>query len=538
VPFGLRSSKVFPVVGPYLLPQLANQGLGRTLRFFPRPGVEILDGFLGGGRHRCPAPLQLSLSTTGCAIGGISCGGWSSLWVDSSLACLAVENKNGAMYEQADSCSGEPDEAVRLWWQRPGLEAVGGRLTICGRDAETLARAHGTPLYVYDLERIDENVRALRTAMRAVGAPLRIRAALKAQREPQVLARVRLCGLPGSPEAVGLDVCSPGEVEHALANGFLPTEISYTGTNLSDRDIDRILDAAVHVNLDLISQIHRYGRRARGGTVGMRVNPRISAVGLTSSRHDYSGDKPTKFGIYSEQLGEAVAIARQYDLTVDTVHCHVAHQLQTQDLPRFEQAVAAVAEITRRLMGLGCPIAEVNMGGGLAACTMVGSDPVRLDSYAAVLRRHLRPLGVAIGVEPGEYFSRDAGTLLAEVVTVEDRSFTGDGSALFAGLDCGWNIMSACFVYQANVGIVLCRAATARSEQRYTVTGHINEGPDIFAEDAPLPTLVEGDVVAVLGVGAYYQAMWHRHCLRPLPEVMWLNGRTPAPRSLTSQRAR
>lgn len=421
-----------------------------------------------------------------------------------------------------------PAAAAQPWWQHPGLRAVDGRLHVAGRDAEELAGEHGTPLYVYDLTRIDENVRALRDALAVTGVAFRIRAALKAQREPPALARFRSFGTPGGEDAIGLDVCSPGEVEHGLAHGFLPPELSYTGTNVSESDLDVILRHGVHMNLDLVSQIHRYGRRAPGTAVGLRVNPRISAVDPGDVTHAYSGEKPTKFGIYPERLDEAVAAARAYSLVVDTVHVHLAHQLRPSLLPRFEEATAAVAALTRRLMALGCPIAEVNMGGGLSAPTTLEDDPLDLAAYASVLARHLGPLGVTVAVEPGEYFSADAGVLLAGVVTVEDRSAAGDGGAVFAGLDCGWNVMNGAFVYEEPVGVVLCRAADAPATRRYTVAGHINEGPDIFARDAALPALEEGDVVALPCVGAYCQAMWHAHCLRPFPPVLWLEDRLPA----------
>jgi diaminopimelate decarboxylase len=413
----------------------------------------------------------------------------------------------------------------RPWWQHPGLRAVDGRLQIAGRDAEALAREHGTPLFVYDLERVDENVAALRDALARTGVPFRVRAALKANREPQVLARFRAFGAPGSPEALGLDVCSPGEVEHGRAHGFLPSEISFTGTNVSERDLDVILRHGVHMNLDLVSQIHRYGRRAPGTTIGLRVNPRVSAVDPANTAHLYSGEKPTKFGIYPERLDEALAAARSHDLTVDTVHAHLAHQLDPRGLERFDEATAAVAGTARRLLDAGCPIAEVNMGGGLAARTRVTAEILDLDAYAVILARRLGPLGVTVAIEPGEYFTTDAGVLLAEVVTVEDRSAAGDGSCVFAGLDCGWNIMNIAFVYKEPMDVVLCRAADAPPTRTYTVTSHINEGPDIFAEDLPLPPLEEGDIVALPGVGAYCQANWHLHCLREPPKVLWFDDR-------------
>lgn len=71
------------------------------------------------------------------------------------------------------------------WWHRLGLEPVGARLTIRGRDAEALARGQSTPLFVYDLPRIGDNVGTLQMALAKTGLPFRIRAAVKAQREPQ-----------------------------------------------------------------------------------------------------------------------------------------------------------------------------------------------------------------------------------------------------------------------------------------------------------------------------------------------------------------
>ena len=418
-----------------------------------------------------------------------------------------------------------PQDHPRTWWQRPGLEPREGHLLVAGRGAEALARAHGTPLFVYDLTNVEENVRALQAAMARTGAPWKVRWALKAQREPEVLARVHAIGAPGTPEFVGLDVCSPGEVAHGLARGFPATEISYTGTNVSDRDLDVILESGAHLNVDLISQLQRYGRRNRGGTLGIRVNPRVSAARPESGISYYSGERPTKFGIYPERLDEALAVARSCDLTIDTVHFHVGHHLLTDDLPAFDRAVAAAAAMARRVIDAGCPVTEVYAGGGLAAIMQQGQEPLDLDAYAGVLAKHLGPLDVTIACEPGEMFAKNAGVLLAEVVTVEDRSRAGDGSAVFAGLTCGWNVMHLAFVYHEFVETVLCRAADAPRTAVYTLAGHINEGPDLFAEDYPLPPLAEGDIVAILGVGAYCQANWHPHCLRPFPGVVWCEDR-------------
>ena len=416
----------------------------------------------------------------------------------------------------ADPSSASPPIASPRWWIRPGLDVRDGRLTIAGQHAEALAREHGTPLFVYDLERVAENARAIIGALGRSGVHHRVRFALKANREPEVLAILRGLGVPGSPRAVGIDACSPGEVECALANGWLPEEVSFTGTNLSERDLDTLLPIGVHLNLDAISQIERVGRRAPGRRIGLRVNPGVGAgyhEGLA-----YSGERPTKFGIYEERLTEAVGAARRHDLTIDTVHFHAGSGWLADGLPAFEAALASAARMVDRLVELGCPIDEVNVGGGLGAPARDVERPIDLDAYAAVLARHLGPRGVAVAVEPGDYVVKDAAILLGEIVTIEDRRGTR-----FVGLDLGWNIDCSYFIYRFAQEAVVCRAAEAERTQRVTVAGHINEAGDVFAEDYPMPDVVEGDILALLNAGGYKQAMSTTHCLRPMAPALFLD---------------
>ena len=394
------------------------------------------------------------------------------------------------------------------WWIRPGLEARDGRLLVAGRDAEAVAREHGTPVFAYDLPRIGEQARGLIGAFERAGVPFRLRLALKAQRDPEVLAFVRSLG------SVGIDACSPGEVRHALEHGWSVDEISFTGTNLSATDVDALVETGVHANLDLLSQLDRWGRRAPGTTVGIRVNPRAGASwsGLTAAEGEslYAKATATKFGILPEQLDDALAIAAERELAIDTVHAHVGDGFLTDGLPRFEVAIERVAEMTLRLLDAGHEVREVNAGGGLGVPQRSEDEPLDVDAYVGVLAKHLGPLGVTIACEPGDYLAKESGILLAEVVTLDERDGVG-----FAGLDVGFNVAPEPFICGALVSIVLCRAADAEPSRTYTVAGNINEGNDLWGEDVPLPELAEGDVLALLLVGAYGRSMHIDHCLRP-----------------------
>ena len=402
------------------------------------------------------------------------------------------------------------------WWVRPGLEIADGRLRIAGDDAEALARQRGTPLFVYDRTRFAENARRLQGALAATGLPFRVRFALKASPLPEVLEIFRGLGGPGAPDSIGIDACSPGEVERAIACGWRADEISYTGTNVSERDLDVLLARGVHLNLDAISQIERYGRRAPGTAIGVRIDP---GVGAGYNAHlEYAGDRPTKFGIGLERLDEAVAAARRHDLTIDTVHFHAGSGWLADGLPGFQAALVRAAEAVEQLRAAGCPIAEVNVGGGLGSPARQEERPVDLDAYAATLARHLGALGVVVACEPGDYLSKDAAILLGEVVTVERRR-----DVTFVGLDLGWNVNCSYFIYKFAQEIVPCRAPDAPRTEIVTVGGHINEASDVFAEDYPMPPVREGDMVALLNAGGYHQAMSSTHCLRPMAGAVFLD---------------
>ena len=246
-------------------------------------------------------------------------------------------------------------------------------------------------------------------------------------------------------------------------------------------------------------------------TTGSRWNPRIGAS-YAGGGQSYAGERPTKFGVYPEQLEEALAIARRHDLTIDTIHVHAGYLYLADALPIVEETIRRVAEATRLLLDAGCPIGEVNTGGGLGVPFRPGDESLDLDAWARVLATHLGPLDVAVGTEPGEFLAKECGTHLAEVVTVEDR-----GGTTFVGLDTGWSVMNEHFVYRIPFHPILCRAADAAPARRVTVTGHINEGNDVFAEEHPMPEVREGDVIAIPNVGSYNLSMVSAHCLRPVP---------------------
>ncbi len=259
----------------------------------------------------------------------------------------------------------------------------------------------------------------------------------------------------------------------------------------------------------------------QGLRLGLRLNPRTGAGFDGGDETLYAGTAPTKFGMFAEQLDEALAIAARHDLSIDTVHVHVGDGYLTEQLPVFEESMGRVAEMARHLIDAGCPITEINTGGGLGVPQRAGDRPLDLERWAEILVRHLAPLDVTVATEPGDFLVKESAVVLAEVVTVEER----DG-VLFAGVDAGWNQVPERFLYHVLLDPVLCRAADAAPHRPVTVSGTINEGDDLFAQGHPLPEVHEGDVLAFINVGSYNASMASEHCLRPPASSLFFRDRS------------
>jgi diaminopimelate decarboxylase len=398
-----------------------------------------------------------------------------------------------------------------LWWERPDLHYRQGRLEFGGRDLGAIA-AQGTPVYVYNAQRVRENLERLGDALDAARVPYDLYFALKANRYGPLLDRLR--GL----NRCGIDACSPAEIEHALAHGFREDEVSFTGHAVSERDLD-VLQAhpGVHVNCDAISTIRRLGRRCPGRRIGIRLNPGIGAG--YNDRLRYAGTKPTKFGVYADRFEEALAAAATAGMTVDTLHFHVGSGYQGDALDALDQVLQGAA----RILDAHPEIRRLNVGGGLGVQMAESELAIDLARWAGIVARHALPRGLRVAVEPGDYLVKDAGLLLAQVNTVEDKA-----GVRFVGVDAGLGILNLRAYYGIPYVVAPLRPRPGARRERVTISGNINEAIDLLAEDIELPALEEGDWLAFVNVGGYGSAAASNHCMRGAYREMLLDGESPA----------
>jgi diaminopimelate decarboxylase len=389
-----------------------------------------------------------------------------------------------------------------FWWARDDLGFKDGRLHLAGHDLATLAATVEGPLHVYSEARIAANLGRLHAALAEIGAPARVYYAMKANRFEPVLRALARRGLSG------VDVCSPAEMDRALACGFAAGDVSFTGTGVSNRDLGRLLaQPDLTINCDTIGMIRRIGERSPGRAIGIRVNPELGVSYGGAERLTYAGDAATKFGIYREQWPDALAMARVHDLTITSLHFHVGCGYLTRELEAWDAAVGAGLAFVDDLPD----VRTVNVGGGLGLPHRSTDAPLDLSRWAEMLRRRFATRGLTVAVEPGDYIVKDAGVLLLQVTDVERKR-----DVTFVSVDGGFNLAPEPAYYDLPCEPVACqpRSFDTAAWRPMTVAGNINEALDIWAHAHPMPELREGDRIAFLNAGGYGASMSSNHCMR------------------------
>lgn len=394
------------------------------------------------------------------------------------------------------------DGSARLhWWERNDLNYQQGRLQIAGHDVGDLARRHGTPSFFYNASRLTDNIKRLHDALTKAGFADRYRVlyAMKANRYAPLLTYLKMTGL------VGIDACSPNEVEHAISCGFRADDISFTNTSLSRQDISRLTEwDGLSMNCDSVHAIQKWGEAGRGRDIGIRINPSMGIGRADNDKLQYSGLNTTKFGIYREQLPDAIAMAKKYNLRIKKIHFHTGCGYLTPQLESWESVIKQCLWFVDQID----TVEIVNVGGGLGVPHVASDQPLDLEKWSQVLARHFLHRPVRIEIEPGDYLVKDTGILLLTVNAVELKQ-----NITFVGVDAGFNIALEPAVYGLPFQPV--PAITREGESApVTIAGNINEALDIWYSGIPMKPLLEDDCLVLINAGAYSSSMASNHCMR------------------------
>jgi diaminopimelate decarboxylase len=390
----------------------------------------------------------------------------------------------------------------------PGFTRRDGELYADDVPLATIARAVGTPAYVYSASVLRD--RAARLTEALAGIPHRVHFAVKANGSGAVLRTLREAG-------IGADVVSGGELYRALQAGFLPEDIVFDGVGKTDRDMREALVAGVKlINVESEAELHRLSELAVAAgtraTVGLRVNPDVEV----ENAHAYiaTGDKEHKFGVPLDDAARVARIGMELPgLEFAGLHMHVGSQLFSYGA--YEHGARKLIQLAHALRAEGAPIRYLDLGGGLPVPYRPEEPEPDLAVYADLMRRAVESLGdVELVIEHGRYLVAASAVLLTEVLYRKHN-----GGVEFVVADAGMTELIRVSHYDAYHHIE--PVATYDGEIVADVVGPVCESGDFLGVDRTLPDVPPGALLAVHTVGAYGAAMASRYNGRPLaPEVM------------------
>ncbi len=385
-----------------------------------------------------------------------------------------------------------------------------GHLRAEGVDLAEIARAVGTPFYVYSTATLTRHYGLFQEALE--GIDHLIAYAMKANSNMAVLRHMAGLG-------AGMDVVSGGEYARARAAGVPGERIIFSGIGKTRDEMRTALTGGIRqFNVESEPELEALSEVAVsvGKTVPItiRVNPDVDAG---THAKIATGKAENKFGIPIARARNIYArAARLPGIEVVGIDVHIGSQLT--GLAPFEQAFIKVAELTQVLRADGHDIRRLDLGGGLGIpYRRSNSAPPLPIEYGAMIKRILGHLGCEIEIEPGRLIVGNAGLLVAQVLYVksgEDRDFLI--------LDAAMNDLIRPAMYGAHHDILpLIEEEPGIPTRPYDVVGPVCETGDTFARGQLLPPLGAGDLVAFRSAGAYGAVMASEYNSRPLvPEVM------------------
>ena len=373
-----------------------------------------------------------------------------------------------------------------------------------------IARAVGTPVYIYSAATLTRHARGFREAL-SILPSTHIAFAVKSNPNLAVLKLL-------AREGYGADVVSAGEMDRALAAGIPAEGVVFSGVGKTADELTRAVKAGIG-QFNIESEEEGVELAAIAASLGLtahaalRVNPDVDAG--THAKIS-TGMAENKFGVaYDRAAGIYARLSALPGIQMRGLAVHIGSQLSKLD--PLEAAFTKMGELMRSICAQGLSITHMDLGGGIGVPYKADEVFPSPAEYAAMVARVTADWGVTLMFEPGRVIAGNSGVLVTEVVRVKEGVTTP-----FVIVDAAMNDLARPALYGSWHDFL----AVEPNGEKFTanIVGPICESSDTFAMGREIDVVKAGDLAVFRTAGAYGATMANTYNSRALvPEVM-VNG--------------
>ncbi|MDC1464688.1 diaminopimelate decarboxylase [Polaribacter sp.] len=371
-----------------------------------------------------------------------------------------------------------------------------------------LAKKYGSPIYVYDTDKIESQYNRLTDAFSTVKS-LKLNYAVKALSNINILKFFKNIG-------AGLDTVSIQEVQLGLTTGIDPKKIIFTPNGVSLKEIEEVAKLGVQINIDNLSILELFGQKHPEIPVCVRINPHIMAGGNSKIS---VGHIDSKFGISIHQVPHIKRVVENTGMNINGIHMHTGSDIL--DIDTFLRATEILFDVAKQFDNIDF----IDFGSGFKVPYQEGDISTDIAQLGVQLSERFNDFCVEYGkditlmFEPGKFLVSDAGVFLAKVNVVKQTT-----STVFAHVDSGFNHLVRPMMYDSYHHITNISNPEGR-DRYYSVVGYICE-TDTFGSNRRIAEISEEDVLCFHNAGAYCFSMASNYNSRYLPaEVMVHQGK-------------
>lgn len=366
------------------------------------------------------------------------------------------------------------------------------------------AKTFGTPLYVYNTNKITEQYQKLKSAFNKPSTKFFY--ACKALTNISILKHINNIGC-------NIDCSSINEVKLALHAGFNPSNILYTSNSICFSEIEEAKELGVHITIDSLSNVEKFGKKyGNSYPLSLRIRPNVMGGGNIniSTGHDES-----KFGIPVTQLQQILDTIKLYDINIEGLHIHTGSEIENVNI--FMLGINVILNIMSNFNNLKF----IDLGSGFKVKYKLQDKETDLQLlsqkiYAAFEANEFAK-NVEIWFEPGKFLVSECGYFITKVNVLKHNE-----EASFAGVDSGFNHLIRPMFYDSYHAIENISNPNGDINE-YAIVGNLCE-TDTFAWHREINEIREGDYLCFKNAGAYGFVMSSNYNSRYKPaEVMYKN---------------